>query len=73
MPLVATPTTDMYGKAYWAVLPAQAFSFPVTLSVLAAPGTTNTFTPTDGSAITADAGTVDFTGTSTVITAYHGR
>jgi hypothetical protein len=27
-----------------AVLPAEAFSFPVTLSVLAVPGTTNTFT-----------------------------
>lgn len=69
-PLMATPTSDTQGKAFWVTLPAEAFSFPITLSVLANPSTTYTFTPPDGTAVTADVGTVDYTGASTPITAY---
>ena len=69
-PIMATPTSDTLGKAYWVTVPAEAFSFPVTLSVLANPSTTYTFTPPDGTAITADPNTVDYTGASTTITAY---
>ena len=32
--LQATPTRDATGKAYWVTLPAEAFAFPVTLSIL---------------------------------------
>lgn len=69
-PIMATPTSDTQGKAFWVTLPAEAFSFPVTLTVLPNPSTTYTFTPPDGSAVTADPNTVDYTGASTVITAY---
>ncbi len=70
-PIAATPTKDATGYAFWATLPAEAFSYPITLSILpsqANPG--NTFTPADGTAITADPNTVDYTGIPTVITAY---
>lgn len=67
---VATPTSDMLGKAYWVTLPAQAFSYPVTLSVLPNPATAYTFTPADGTPVTTDSATVDFNGASTLITAY---
>ena len=62
-PVAATPTQDATGYAFWATLPIDAFSYPITLSILpsqANPG--YTFTPTDGTAITADANTVDYTG-----------
>ena len=35
VPVPATPTSDPYGKAYWVTLPAEAFGFPITLSVTA--------------------------------------
>ena len=66
----ATPTSDPYGKAYWVTLPAEAFGFPITLSVAASPEAPNyVFDPTEG-VITTGADTVDFTGASTVISAY---
>lgn len=30
--MIATPTSDLMGKAYWVTLPAEAFAFPVTLA-----------------------------------------
>ena len=68
--MMATPTSDTLGKAFWATLPAEAFAFPITLSVLANPNTTYTFTPPDGSTINGDPNATDYSGQSTPITAY---
>ena len=68
--MAATPTSDSFGKAYWAMLPAEAFSYPVTLSVTANPNYPYTFTPEDGAQVFADAGTVDYSGAYTAIDAY---
>ncbi len=69
--IAATPTEDSMGKAYWAMLPGEAFSYPITLSVMASPvNPAYTFTPTDGSPLAVDVATVDYSGMFTTIVAY---
>ena len=31
--MMATPTSDPSGRAYWATLPAEAFGWPITMAV----------------------------------------
>ncbi|HPS81850.1 MAG TPA: MucBP domain-containing protein, partial [Candidatus Limiplasma sp.] len=69
--MAASPTTDPTGnKAYWVTVPVEAFSFPMTLSIVPNGASTYTFDPPDGTEIMPDATVVDYTGAPTLITAY---
>ena len=68
--LDATPTLSPLGKAYWAMVPPEAFNFPITLTITASETAPYTFSPTTGDALETDIATVDFDGASTLITAY---
>ncbi|MFH1880201.1 MAG: MucBP domain-containing protein, partial [Bacillota bacterium] len=68
--LDATPALSPLGKAYWAMLPPEAFSFPMTLTITASEIAPYTFSPTTGDALITDPATVDYDGWSTLITAY---
>ena len=68
--LDATPTLSPQGKAYWVMLPAEAFSFPMTLTITASETAPYTFIPMTGDTLVTDINTVDYEGLSTLITAY---
>ncbi|MEA4928098.1 MAG: hypothetical protein VB104_05410 [Candidatus Limiplasma sp.] len=69
--LAATPTTDATGKAYWITLPAEAFSYPVTLSIVpSAAAPTYTFTPDASTPVQLPPSPSDYTGESVLLTAY---
>ncbi len=70
MVMDAAPTLTPLGKAYWAMIPAQAFSFPMTLNITASETAPYTFIPASGETLVTDLATVDYEGTSTLITAY---
>jgi len=68
--LDATPALSPQGKAYWAMLPVEAFSFPMTLTITASETAPYTFTPMSGELLETDVNTLDYEGLSTLITAY---
>ena len=73
MEMEALPTLSPLGKAYWVMLPPEAFSSPITLTITASETAPYTFSPATGDMLEADIATVDFNGTSTLITAYSGE
>ncbi|HPF86526.1 MAG TPA: hypothetical protein PK537_00565, partial [Candidatus Limiplasma sp.] len=66
----ATPGLCPLGKAYWATLPQEAFSYPVTLTIIASETTMYTFEPQTGAILEKDINTTNYDGIYTLITAY---
>ena len=54
MALDAVPTLNSLGKAYWAMLPSEAFSFPMTLNITASETAPYTFSPANGETLITD-------------------
>ena len=74
MAVDAVPTLSPLGKAYWAQLPVEAFNYVIKLNITASEvAPAYTFSPMSGDLLEADINTVDYTGLSTMITAYENE